>query len=103
MRFFLSSFVIFFSTFIFSHSIHAEDPLPSWNGTNTKRSILEFIKSVTDPKSSSFVKPNERIVTFDNDGTLWAEQPVYFQLYFAIDQIKKHSDKHAEWKNKQNQ
>lgn len=64
------------------------DPLPSWNEGTTKKAILDFVSSVTTEGGSSFVKPEDRIATFDNDGTLWAEQPMYFQLLFAIDRIK---------------
>lgn len=63
------------------------DPLPSWNDTNAKARIISFVDQVTDPASDSYVTPAERIATFDNDGTLWAEQPLYFQLIFAINVI----------------
>ena len=65
------------------------DPLPSWNDTNAKARIISFVESVTDPDSPDYVTPAERVATFDNDGTLWAEQPVYFQLIFAVDQVAK--------------
>lgn len=74
------------------------DPLPSWNDTPTKQSILEYVKNTTDPDSKDFVPVSERITTFDNDGTLWGEKPIYFQLYFVFDQIKANADKHPEWK-----
>lgn len=64
------------------------DPLPSWNAGETKTAIVTFVETVTDPASDAYVTPADRIAVFDNDGTLWAEQPVYFQLAFAIDQIK---------------
>ncbi len=63
------------------------DPLPSWNDTAAKARIIAFVEDVTDPGSADYVTPAERIATFDNDGTLWAEQPLYFQLIFAIDVI----------------
>ncbi|MEX0286183.1 MAG: HAD family hydrolase [Paracoccaceae bacterium] len=63
------------------------DPLPSWNDTDAKSRIIEFVDTVTDPASDEYVPPAERIATFDNDGTLWGEQPLYFQLIFAIDII----------------
>ncbi|MGV6849411.1 MAG: HAD family hydrolase [Marinibacterium sp.] len=63
------------------------DPLPSWNDTATKARIIAFVEDVTDPASGNFVPREDRIATFDNDGTLWAEQPVYFQLIFAIDRV----------------
>lgn len=64
------------------------DPLPSWNDTETKSTIIGFVERVTDPSSADYVTPAARIATFDNDGTLWAEQPVYFQLYFALDRLR---------------
>ena len=66
----------------------AQDPLPSWNDGKAKQSIVGFVEKVTKEGSSDFVPPNERIATFDNDGTLWAEQPMYFQLLFALDRVK---------------
>lgn len=77
------------------------DPLPSWNETETKQRIIHFVQTVTDPKSKSFVKAEGRIATFDNDGTLWSEQPMYFQLAFMIDRVKVLAPKHPEWKEKQ--
>ena len=65
------------------------DPLPSWNNGATKDAIVEFVEAVTTPGSDSYVDPAERIATFDNDGNLWAEQPVYFQITYAIDTAKK--------------
>lgn len=67
--------------------IAAADPLPSWNDTATKNRIIDFVEAVTDPASEDYVTPSDRIATFDNDGNLWAEQPVYFQLIFAIDRV----------------
>ncbi|MDS9469398.1 HAD family hydrolase [Paracoccus sp. MBLB3053] len=64
------------------------DPLPSWNDTPTKTAIIEFVEKVTDPASDDFVAMEDRIATFDNDGTLWAEQPAYFQLFYALDKLK---------------
>ncbi|MCJ7640264.1 MAG: hypothetical protein MUO29_00055, partial [Desulfobacterales bacterium] len=64
------------------------DPLPSWNDGKTKQSIVAFVENVTKPGSPDFVPVAERIATFDNDGTLWAEQPIYFQLAFALDRVK---------------
>jgi hypothetical protein len=63
------------------------DPLPSWNDTAAKAAILAFVEGVTDPSSETYVTPADRIAVFDNDGTLWAEQPVYFQLFFALDRL----------------
>jgi phosphoglycolate phosphatase-like HAD superfamily hydrolase len=64
------------------------DPLPSWNQTDAKAAVIAFVERVTDPDSDDFVPASERIATFDNDGTLWAEKPVYFQLLFAIDRLR---------------
>jgi phosphoserine phosphatase len=77
---------------------HAADPLSSWNEGKAKESILEFVATVTKKDGPNFVPPAERIATFDNDGTLWSEQPVYFQLLFAIDRIKALAPQHPEWK-----
>ena len=63
------------------------DPLPSWNDTAAKARITDFVDAVTDPDGSDYVTPADRIAVFDNDGTLWAEQPMYFQIAFAIDAI----------------
>ncbi len=76
----------------------AQDPLPSWNDGDTKSSIMEFVKNVTDENSPGFVPEDERIATFDNDGTLWSEQPLYFQLFFALDRVKALAPQHPEWK-----
>lgn len=64
------------------------DPLPSWNDTDTKAAIIDFVDRVTDPTSEDYVTPADRIATFDNDGNLWAEQPVYFQLIYALDRVR---------------
>ena len=77
------------------------DPLPSWNEGRSKQSILDFIKISTDSTSKGFVPVAYRIACFDNDGTLWAEAPVPFQLYFIVDRIKAMAPQHPEWKTKQ--
>src|SRR5437667_439489 len=79
----------------------AQDPLPSWNDGATKKSITDFVAKVTTEGSSDFVPPEERIATFDNDGTLWCEQPMYFQLFFALDRVKALAPQHPEWKTKE--
>jgi phosphoserine phosphatase len=79
----------------------AQEPLPSWNDTATKAAIIDFVESVTREVSGSFVPVAERIAVFDNDGTLWSEQPAYFQLFYAIDYIRKHADEHPEWRTTQ--
>ena len=80
---------------------YAQDQLPSWNDGATKKSITDFIAKVTKEGSADFVPPAERIVTFDNDGTLWCEQPLYFQLLFALDRVKALAPQHPEWKTKE--
>ena len=77
------------------------DPLPSWRETAPKKSIIAFVEKVTKEGSPDFVSPPERIATFDNDGTLWAEQPMYFQFFFAMDRVKALAPQHAEWKEKE--
>ncbi|WP_368911842.1 HAD family hydrolase [Taklimakanibacter deserti] len=77
------------------------EPLPSWNAGPVKQSIVDFVDRVTKEGGADFVPPDRRIATFDNDGTLWAEQPIYFQVAFAIDQVKALAPGHPEWKDKQ--
>jgi phosphoglycolate phosphatase-like HAD superfamily hydrolase len=79
----------------------AADPLPSWNDTATKTAIVTFVERVTKQGSPDLVPPAERIATFDNDGTLWAEQPMYFQLAFALDRVKALAPLHPEWKDEE--
>jgi phosphoglycolate phosphatase-like HAD superfamily hydrolase len=76
----------------------AADPLPSWTDGKTKQSIVTFVQQVTTPGSPQFVAPEARIATFDNDGTLWSEQPAYFQLLFALDRVRQLAPEHPEWK-----
>jgi phosphoglycolate phosphatase-like HAD superfamily hydrolase len=75
------------------------DPLPSWNDGPAKQAITSFVATVTDPNSSAYVEPEERIAVFDNDGTLWAEQPLYFQLLFALDRVRAMAAEHPEWRD----
>jgi phosphoglycolate phosphatase-like HAD superfamily hydrolase len=77
------------------------DPLPSWNDGAAKSAIMTFVRAVTDNSGKNFVPEAERIATFDNDGTLWTEHPLYTQLAFALDRIKALAPKHPEWKTKQ--
>jgi hypothetical protein len=79
----------------------AADPLPSWQDGTAKSAIIEFVDKVTTPDSPDFVPLPERIAVFDNDGTLWSEQPMYFQLIFAIDRVKALAPQHPEWKSKE--
>ena len=82
-------------------SAQEADPLPSWNDGPTKEAIVAFVEKVTDEGGADYVPPADRIATFDNDGNLWAEKPVYFQLLFAIDRVKALAPEHPEWKDKQ--
>lgn len=77
------------------------DPLPSWNEGKSKKSILDFVSAVTHEGAPDFVPPSERIATFDNDGTLWCDQPMYVQLAFALARVKALARKHPEWRHKQ--
>jgi phosphoglycolate phosphatase-like HAD superfamily hydrolase len=79
----------------------AVDPLPSWNDGAVKTSMTDFVARTTTAGSPDFVPPAQRIAVFDNDGTLWTEQPIYFQLAFALDQIKAMAPKHPDWKTRQ--
>jgi phosphoserine phosphatase len=79
----------------------AADPLPSWNDTAPKKAIIAFVEKVTKPGSPGFVPVAERIATFDNDGTLWCEQPVPVQLFFTLDRVKALAPQHPEWKDQE--
>ena len=76
-------------------------PLTSWNDGASKKAIVDFVERVTREGSADFVPPGERIATFDNDGTLWAEQPIYFQFAFALDRVKALASEHPEWRTRQ--
>ncbi len=82
-------------------SAQSTDPLPSWNEGKAKQAIIQFVEKVTQEGSADFVPPAERIATFDNDGCLWSEQPMYFQLFFAIDRVRALAPQHPEWKQKE--
>jgi phosphoglycolate phosphatase-like HAD superfamily hydrolase len=77
------------------------DPLPSWSEGATKSAIVTFVTEVTRPGGSSSVAPAERIATFDNDGTLWSEQPIYFQVAYALEQVQALAPRHPEWKTQE--
>lgn len=79
----------------------APDPLPSWNDGPSKQSIVGFVRDVTDSESMHYVEPSERIAVFDNDGTLWAEKPIYFQFFFILDRIRAMAPDHPEWNTTQ--
>jgi len=86
---------------LLTNAAFAADPLPSWNDGPTKQGIISFVDKVTKEGSPAFVPPAERIATFDNDGTLWCEQPLPVQLYFTLDRVKALAPQHPEWKTKE--
>jgi phosphoserine phosphatase len=77
------------------------DPLPSWNEGETKNAIIDYVKDVINPESQSFIEVADRIATFDNDGTLWSEHPIYFQFFFAIDRVKAMAPDNKAWNNQE--
>jgi phosphoglycolate phosphatase-like HAD superfamily hydrolase len=93
--------VLMMSTCVVSCVAKTADPLPSWAEGSTKTTIIEFVKDVTKKGGPDYVQPQERIATFDNDGTLWVEYPMYTQVLFIFDRVKKLAPQHPEWKTKQ--
>tara|TARA_R110002049_G_scaffold9747_12_gene48885 strand:+ start:7902 stop:8921 length:1020 start_codon:yes stop_codon:yes gene_type:complete len=100
-RFLTRSILALFVLLAFVSRALAEDPLSSWNDGPTKQAIIDFVNTTTDKSSADYVAPEDRIVTFDNDGTLWVEHPMYTQLAFALERVKKLAPQHPEWKTKQ--
>jgi len=93
---------LLFGILLLAGIAHAQgDPLPSWNDGPAKQAIVQFVKDVTTAGGPKYVRPEERIAVFDNDGTLWSEQPIYFQVAFAVDRVKAMAPRHPEWKTKQ--
>jgi hypothetical protein len=90
-----------FVLLLFTNVAFATDPLPSWNDMAAKKAIVTFVEKVTNEGSRDFVPVPERIATFDNDGTLWCEQPVPVQLFFALDRVKALTPQHPEWKTQE--
>jgi hypothetical protein len=82
-------------------TLHAADPLASWNDGPNKKAIVTFVERVTKEGSPDFVPLPERIATFDNDGTLWCEQPMYVQFFFAFDRVKDLAPTRVEWKERE--
>jgi phosphoglycolate phosphatase-like HAD superfamily hydrolase len=103
MKRIFKALIIFGLILIFSVAAAAQssDPLPSWNEGKAKQAIIQFVKEVTQKDGSHYIPTEERIATFDNDGTLWSEQPMYFQLFFALDRVKALAPQHPEWKSKE--
>jgi len=85
--------------FVFAVAAMAEPNLPSWHDGPAKQAIVQFVRDVSDKQSKYFVPPAERIAVFDNDGTLWSEQPLYFQAVFMLDRLKAVAPDHPEWKD----
>ena len=81
--------------------VQAKDALPSWNDGQAKQAIISFVQKVTRKGGPDFVSPAERIAVFDNDGTLWPEQPFYFQGLFIVDRVHELASQHPDWKEKQ--
>ena len=79
----------------------ADDPLPSWNDGPAKQAIVEFVEAVTTEGGADFVPPEDRIATFDQDGTLWVEHPLYSQAMFALDRVGALAPEHPEWKDQE--
>jgi phosphoglycolate phosphatase-like HAD superfamily hydrolase len=82
-------------------SLFAYDPLPSWNEGKAKQAIMEFVQRTTSLNENEYIPVEERVATFDQDGTLWTEKPIYTQFSFAISRIKELAKKHPEWTNQQ--
>jgi hypothetical protein len=100
--FVLTGIVAIFSTRLGIAEGHAQsDPLPSWNDGPSKAAILAFVRDTTDKSSPKYVEPADRIATFDQDGTLWTEHPLYGQAMFALDRVAKLAPQHPEWKQKE--
>jgi phosphoserine phosphatase len=86
---------------VWAQILVAQEPLPSWRDTGPKKAIVAFVEKVTKEGSAEFLPVPERIAVFDNDGTLWAEQPAYFQALFVFDRVKEMAPEHPEWKTKE--
>ena len=91
------SFLVVTLALVVAPSVRAADPLESWNDCKAKQAILNFVAKVTEEGSPDFVPVADRIAVFDNDGTLWSEQPMYNQLAFALDRVKALAPRHPEW------
>jgi phosphoglycolate phosphatase-like HAD superfamily hydrolase len=98
----LSALSLLLTAALTSPLLAAEPPaLASWQDSAPKQAITAFVTKVTTPDSPDFVPPAQRIAVFDNDGTLWGEQPMYFQAFFAFDRVKALAPQHPEWKDKE--
>ena len=104
IRHYRHSVVVAVLAFALLAAVHANaqsDALPSWNDGPAKQSIQNFVKAVTDNSSAKYVNPQDRIATFDQDGTLWVEHPIYTQAVFALDRLRELAPAHREWKNRE--
>lgn len=92
-------FILWSTLISFALAVNAEaiDPIPSWNNTSAKAALIKFVNDVSQIDSSNYVPVAERVAVFDNDGTLWSEQPLYTQLAFALDRVKVTAEQHPEW------
>jgi phosphoserine phosphatase len=99
-RLLLSVFVATLAIWV-SSTANAADPLPSWNEGPARKAILEFVAAVTNENGKDYVEPADRIATFDNDGTLWVEYPMYTQALFAFDRVKQLAAQHPDWRTQQ--
>ena len=86
---------------LLANPVFAADPLASWNDGKAKQSIIDFIQAVTTTGAEGYVPAMQRVAVFDNDGTLWSEQPMYFQAFFVFDRIKALAPQHPEWQTKE--
>jgi phosphoglycolate phosphatase-like HAD superfamily hydrolase len=93
--------VTILATLVLALTAQAAEPLSSWNDGPAKQAILSFVKEVTDKSNPKYVEPEDRIATFDQDGTLWVEHPLYTQAMFALDRVRELAPKHPEWRNKE--
>jgi phosphoserine phosphatase len=103
MKHCFSAIVVLVTTLLSTSIINAQayDPLPSWHEGKAKQAIIHFVKEVTKQGGENYVPPAKRIATFDNDGTLWVEYPMYTQLAFTFDRVKELAPQHPEWRLKQ--
>jgi hypothetical protein len=95
------SWVLLVLTCCSAAAAQTTDPLPSWNKGASRDRLTAFIQAVTDKQGNDYVAPEARIAVFDNDGTLWSEQPMYVQMAFTLDRVKSLAPQHPEWKDKQ--
>jgi hypothetical protein len=92
-------YIIIIMIIVIIYVFYSSDPLPSWNKGSVKSAIMNYVDDVTNKHSNNYINVEDRIATFDNDGNLWSEKPMYFQYFFAIDQIKKKAVNNPQWKN----